>query len=130
MVIAAGDQSSACRGTQGCRVELRIAQPHGRDAIKGRCGDNPVEGARNAVPGIVSHDQQDVRRALWGHNLRGPIWLRVLGFQPDLTAEWVRRGWQIMAINGGGRAGGTWDASRFLRISNRRQRRSYEKAYG
>ena len=91
VMVAAGDQRRPRRRAERGRVELRVAQARLRDAVQ--CGrrNDAAERAGNAVPVIVGHDQQDVRRTLGRHHLRRPVRLRLVGLRlimpPKSAAE-------------------------------------------
>src|SRR5262245_50596614 len=108
-------------------MKLRITQSHIGYTVKRRGRDNTSKCARNAITSIVGHYQHNVGCALRRHHLRRPVGFRAIGVEANLTAERLRRGWQIVAVNGGGRARGTRDAARFLCTSARRYCHPYEK---
>src|SRR5215475_3209424 len=84
---------AARRRTQGRRIEVGVAQAVGGDPVKIWRRDHTAERAGDAEAGIVSHDQQDVRRSLGGNDARGPVRRRLRGVALNFALEllWRRR---------------------------------------
>src|SRR5208282_611353 len=107
VMIAPCDESGARGRAQGRRVELRVAQSRLGDTIQRRRGYDAAERARNAVALVVSHDEQDVGRALGRYDSRRPLWRGILGAFFDNSAERQRRRRELFPIKRYGRAGRT-----------------------
>ena len=73
VMIAARDQRRPRWRAKRGGVKLRIPQSRLRDSVHGRSRDDAAKGTRHAVPLVVGHDQQHVRRALWRHDARRPV---------------------------------------------------------
>src|ERR1700730_16296981 len=99
MVVAAGDQRSSRRRTEGSGVELRIAQPRLGDAVQGWCRDNAAKGATHAVALVIRHDQEHIRRTFGRNHAGWPPGRRILGAFLDHSPElgWRRR--KLLTIN-------------------------------
>ena len=129
MMVASGNQRRPRRRAECRGVELRVAQPHLRDAIQRRCRNDAAERAGNAVAGIVGHDQQDVGRALGRHDLRRPIGLGVLGAEIDLAAERRRRIGKIAPVDRRRGVRGAGCAGNLLGVCVRKPDRQKARCY-
>ena len=63
-VVAPGQQARARRRAERRRVELRVAQPVGHDAVDVRRGDRAAVAAQRGEPDVVEHDVDDARGPL------------------------------------------------------------------
>ena len=115
VVVAAGDQRRARGRAQRRRVEVRVAQAAGRDPVQCRRRDHAAERARDTVPRVVGHDEEDVRRTLGRLDARRPVRLRSHGRALDLAAESGRRRGDLVALDGRRRAGRARHAGDLLR---------------
>ncbi len=105
VVVATGQQRGPGGRAQGGGVDVVVAQAVIGDTVHGRCGDHTAEGARNPEAGIVGDDEQDVGGLFGRHDAWCPPGLRVQGAFLDDTAECRIRRRQLLAADGGGRAG-------------------------
>src|SRR5206468_12072268 len=105
VMIAASNQRRARRRAKRRGMKLRIAKTRFRDAIQCRRRNNAAKGARRAKSAIVSHDEQNVGRALGRDDARRPPRFRLGGFLLDHTAEFRIRWRELFAVNGSGCAG-------------------------
>src|SRR5262249_50618093 len=69
--------------------------------------DDAAERAGDAVASIVSHDQQNVRRALGRHDARRPVGLGVRGIALELPFKFLRQRRKLISGNRRRRAGRT-----------------------
>ena len=115
MVIAAGEQGGAGRGTERRGVEPGVAQPVGSDTVQRRRRNHAAESRGSAETHVVGHDEQNVGRAFGRSDKLRPPGLRLEGVGVDLAAKGLRRGRQVSAVDGGGRAGRSRRAGGLLR---------------
>src|SRR5436190_23933275 len=88
MVVAPGEQRSACWRAQCGRMEARIAQALCGKLLHIRRRYSAAECAELAEAGIVKQDQQDVRCVFWRtDDLRKGCWIGVLKRAADLALE-------------------------------------------
>src|SRR5205823_6644838 len=120
-MIATSDQCRACRRAERGGMELRVAQTCLGNTFQGRSRDDTSEGARHTVALIIGHDEENVRRALGGHDPRWPKRLGVQSAFLDHTSELFGRRWNLLAIDRYGGTGGTRCAVDFLRRSEERR---------
>ena len=99
VMVAPGDQRRARGRAQRRRVEVRVAQAIGSDPVKIGRWNHATEGARSAVAGIVSDDQQYVRGSLGRLDAGGPIGRGLSGVALDLAAELLRERRQLLTNN-------------------------------
>ncbi len=60
VLVAAGQERSACGGADGGHVEPVVGDPHLTDPAERRCGDGAAEGVGCAVAGVVDEHHQHV----------------------------------------------------------------------
>src|SRR5262245_31393078 len=123
VMVAAGDQRSARRRAECCRVELRVTQPCLCNAVQRRRWDHAAKGAADSIALVVRHDEQDVWRALRGYHPWRPPWLGIRGGILNHAAP-LRVGWrQLFAADRGSGAGGSRFASGLYLCSYGRRNR-------
>src|SRR5262249_37889460 len=87
VMVTTSDERCARGGTQSGRMKLRVTKSGLGNAIEGRHGNHATERARHTVARVVGHDQQHVRCAFWGYDLRRPPRLGVFGLLLNYAAE-------------------------------------------
>src|SRR5258705_2391168 len=87
VVIAAREKRGPRRRTQCRGMKLVVTQPMLVDAIEVRGLDRAAEGAGRSKAGVVSHDQQHIRRALRGCYCAREIRLRFTRLAPNHAAK-------------------------------------------
>jgi hypothetical protein len=70
-------------------MKIRVAQANGGDPVERRRGNHAPKGARRAEADIVSHNQEDVRCALWRHDPGRPPGFGLPGVEVYLAASIV-----------------------------------------
>ncbi len=105
VMIAAGQERRPRRRAKRRGMELRVAQPHVGNPVQGRRRDHATEGGWRREADIVGHDQKDVGCAFRRNHEAGPVRRRLHGVGLNVTAENLRRIWQVSAVYGGRRAG-------------------------
>src|SRR5437868_9417505 len=88
-------------------MELSVTQACLGDAIQSGSGDDAAECIRDTVTLVISHDEEDVRRAFGRYDPRWPKRLGVQSAFLDHTSELFGRRWNLFAIDRYGGTGGT-----------------------
>src|SRR6478735_2919053 len=95
-------------------MKIGVTQALRCDSIHGRRGDDAAEGARCSETLVVRHDEQHVGRTLWRHDAWRPPRRRLRSLLLDHPAECRRGRWKLLTVDGGRRAGRTWDSRNLL----------------
>ena len=99
-------------------MKLCVTQPRLCYAIQRRRRDHAAKGAVHAIALVISHDEQDVGRALEWHHPRRPVGLGIFGIFLDYTAELGLRRRELIPADGGRGAGRTGRAGGLYLCSN------------
>src|SRR4249920_3528553 len=99
-MVTAGNQRRARRGAERGGMKLDIAQSRLRDAIQRGGWDYATERAADTIALVVRHDEEDVGRALGGHDARRPPSLGIGGGFLDHAAEGQRWRRDLFPVNG------------------------------
>jgi hypothetical protein len=88
-------------------MEICVAKAAIGDPVQGRRGDYAAEGTRHPVTGIVSHDQEHIRRPFGRYNARRPIGLGLIRCFLDMTTKFSGRRRDLVTLDG---RSGAWGA--------------------